>query len=327
MIASERISWSPSNLFRKEPVYLAVLLFFILELFFPLIIRDYWILRIIMFANIFVIYATAYDLLGGYTGLTSLGHSLFFGGSGYVAGLISLNLGLPLIICILMGCASAMIFGLLLGYICLRLKGPYFAIATMICPLVFMTIVHLSPTYLGGDNGIAGFDQIAGGSTRSQFYIVLILSTACLFIILRLARGNFGLVLKTIREDDVAAESIGINTTKFKVLAFVISGVFAGLAGTLYVHIMGSVAPTTLSIPYAILPIIMIYLGGTSSIIGPAMGAYVITILDLYLLAFPYVRTVIYAAIIITILRFFPGGLMAVPKEIGRLKGWLFSKS
>jgi branched-chain amino acid transport system permease protein len=111
------------------------------------------------------------------------------------------------------------------------------------------------------------------------------------------------------------------------VIAFAYSGVFGGLAGALYVHIMGSVAPTTLSTHYAMFPIMMIYLGGASSIVGPAIGAYVITFLDLYLLAFPYLRVIIYAAIIIFVLRFLPGGLMAIPEGVRRLKKWRFSKS
>lgn len=314
-------------LIKKQPVYLGVFLFFILELFSPFLIDNYWILRIILFANIFVIYAITYDLLAGYTGLISFGHSLFFGGAGYVSGLLSLNLGWPLLACIAIGCAASLVLGLFLGYICLRIKGPYLAVVTLICPLILMTIVNLSPTFLGGDNGIAGFTQLAGGSIRSQFYIVLLLTTASILVILPLARGNLGLLLKTIREDEIGAEAAGVNTTKFKILAFVISGGFAGLAGTLYAHIMGSVAPTTLSPHYSILPVIMIFLGGASSIVGAAIGAYVITVLDLYLLAFPYVRVIIYAAIIVIVLRFIPGGLMAVLIKIGRFKKWRSSKS
>lgn len=305
---------------RRRRAYLGVFLFFVLELFLPLIITDYWTLRIVMFANIFVIYAITSDLLMGYTGIVSFGQSFFFGGAGYMAGLLSLNFGLPLVMCIGAGCTTAFIFGLFVGYVCLRLKGPYLGVVTLICPLVLMTIVHTSPTYLGGDNGIAGFAQIAGGSLLRQFYIVLIVATACLFITLMLAWGNLGLILKTIREDEAGAEAAGINTTKYKMLAFIISGVFAGLAGTLYTLIMGSVAPTTLSPHYSILPIVMLYLGGASSIVGPAIGAYIVTFLDLYLLAFPYLRILIYAGIIIVVLRFFPGGLMAIPQGIRRVK-------
>lgn len=311
----------------KKRDYLIVLVCFILEMLAPLFIKDFWILRIIIFANIFVIYAITYDLLAGYTGLISFGHSLFFGGAGYMAGLLSLNFNLPIIVCIAAGCLLALIFGWSLGYVCLRIKGPYLGVITLICPLILITVVHLSPAILGGDNGIAGFAQLASGSMKSQFYIVLIVTVVSLFIILFLAHGNLGLVLKTIREDETGAEASGINTTKYKVQAFVISGVFAGLAGTLNVHVMGSVAPTTLSPHYSMLPVIMIFLGGASSIIGPALGAYVITFLDMYLLAFPYVRVIIYAAIIILVLRLFPGGLMALPKELGRLKKWLSSRS
>ena len=312
---------------KKNSVYIAVILFFLVELFFPLLITNYWNLRIIMFANIFVIYAISSDLLFGYAGLVTFGQSLFFGGAGYVAGLLSLNFGLPLIACIAAGCVVAFLLGLLIGYICLRLKGPYLGVVTLICPLVLMTILHLSPTYLGGDNGIAGFAQLAGGSLRAQFYIVLVVTLVSILITLKLSRGNLGLILKALREDEAGAEAAGLNTTKYKVIAFAYSGVFGGLAGALYVHIMGSVAPTTLSPHYAMFPIMMIYLGGASSIVGPAIGAYVITYLDLYLLAFPYLRVIIYAAIIIIVLRFLPGGLMAIPEGIRRLRKWPSSKS
>ncbi len=312
---------------KKNSVYIAVLLFFLVELFFPLLITNYWNLRMIMFANIFVIYAISSDLLFGYAGLVTFGQSLFFGGAGYVAGLLSLNFGFPLIACVAAGCVVALLLGFLIGYICLRLKGPYLGVVTLICPLVLMTVLHLSPTYLGGDNGIAGFSQLAGGSLRAQFYIVLIVTLVSILITLNLGRGNLGLILKAIREDETGAEAAGLNTTKYKVMAFAYSGLFGGLAGALYVHIMGSVAPTTLSPHYAMFPIMMIYLGGASSIVGPAIGAYVITYLDLYLLAFPYLRVIIYAAIIIIVLRFLPGGLMAIPEGIRRFKKWRFSKS
>jgi branched-chain amino acid transport system permease protein len=307
---------------RKNSLYAAIFFCFLLELTFPLVISDFWTLRIIMFANIFVIFAVSSDLLFGYTGLVTFGQSLFFGGAGYVAGLLSLNFGLPLIVCMIAGCIFALLAGILIGYICLRLKGPYLGVTTLIAPLVLMTVLHLSPTYLGGDNGIAGFAQLAGGSGRWQFYIVLLLTLGSVFITLILAQGNLGLRLKTIREDEAGAEAAGINTTKYKVIAFAYSGLFGGLAGTLYVHIMGSVAPTTLSPHYAMFPIYMIYLGGASSIVGPAIGAYVVTFLDLYLLAFPYLRVAIYAVVIIIVLRFLPGGFMAIPSEIRRFKLW-----
>ncbi len=304
------------GLSRMPSVYGLVLLCFLVELLFPVVVRDEWSIRIVVFANIFVIYAVSYDLLAGYAGLISFGHSLFFGGAGYVSALISLNAEWPLLLCLAIAWVSAPAMALFVGYVCLRLKGPYLAVVTLVFPLVLITLLHLSPRVLGGDDGIAGFATLADGSLHTQFYIVLLVTAASVLAILGLARGNLGLILKTIREDEIGAEAAGINTTKYKILAFVISGGFAGLAGTLYAHIMGSVAPTTLSPHYSILPVIMISLGGASSIVGAALGAYAITLLDLYLLAFPYVRVIIYAAIIIAVLRFFPGGLMAILGKI-----------
>lgn len=302
---------------KSSTIYVATALFFLLQLVLPLVV-DEWTLRIILFANIFVIYAASYDLLAGYTGLVSFGHSLFFGGAGYVSGLLSLNLGLPLLACLIAALIAALVTALGVGYISLRLKGPYLAVVTLVFPLVLANIVHLSPRYLGGDDGIAGFDLLGEGSLQTQFYIVLFVTLAATLIILWLARGDFGLILKTVREDELGAEAIGINTTKYKVLAFVISGGFAALAGTLYTHIMGSVGPTTISLNYSILPVIMMALGGASSIVGAMLGAYVITLLDLYLQALPYVRVLIYAAIIIAVLRFFPSGLIGLLKRIWR---------
>jgi branched-chain amino acid transport system permease protein len=302
---------------KSSTIYVATVLFFLLQLVLPLVV-DEWTLRIILFANIFVIYAASYDLLAGYTGLVSFGHSLFFGGAGYVSGLLSLNWGLPLLACVIAALIAALVTALGVGYISLRLKGPYLAVVTLVFPLVLANIVYLSPRYLGGDDGIAGFDLLGEGSLQTQFYIVLFVTLAATLVILRLARGDFGLILKTVREDELGAEAIGINTTKYKMLAFVISGGFAALAGTLYTHIMGSVGPTTISLNYSILPIIMMALGGASSIVGAMLGAYVITLLDLYLQALPYVRVLIYAAIIIAVLRFFPSGLIGLFKRIWR---------
>ena len=302
---------------KSSTIYVATALFFLLQLVLPLVV-DEWTLRIILFANIFVIYAASYDLLAGYTGLVSFGHSLFFGGAGYVSGLVSLNLGLPLLACVIAALIAALVTALGVGYISLRLKGPYLAVVTLVFPLVLANIVNLSPRYLGGDDGIAGFDLLGEGSLQTQFYIALFVTLAATLVILRLARGDFGLILKTVREDELGAEAIGINTTKYKVLAFVISGGFAALAGTLYTHIMGSVGPTTISLNYSILPVIMMALGGASSIVGAMLGAYVITLLDLYLQALPYVRVLIYAAIIIAVLRFFPSGLIGLFKRIWR---------
>lgn len=302
---------------KSSRIYVATTVFFLLQLVLPLVV-DGWTLRIILFANIFVIYAASYDLLAGYTGLVSFGHSLFFGGAGYVSGLLSLNSGLPLFACLLIAWVAAVAMALGVGYISLRLKGPYLAVVTLVFPLLFANIVYLSPQYLGGDDGIAGFTLLASGSLQTQFYIVMFVTLVASLVILRLARGDFGLILKTVREDEFGAEAAGIDTTKYKVLAFVISGGFAGLAGTLYTHIMGSVGPTTISLHYSILPVIMMALGGASSIVGAMVGAYVITLLDLYLQAFPHLRVLIYAAIIIAVLRFFPGGLLAVFKNLRR---------
>jgi branched-chain amino acid transport system permease protein len=278
----------------------------------PLFVENPWLIRIVTLGSIFAMFAVSWDLLGGYAGQINLGHALFFGASGYASGLLNLSYGVPIPLGIAAGTVIAVVSAFVLGVPCLRVRGPYLGIVTLVVPLVVVNVVFAFPAELGGDSGIGGFAVLANGSILGQFYLCLAAATATAVIMLRLARGNIGLILKAIRDSEPGAESAGVDTTKYKLVAFALSAMFAGIAGGLYVHVMGSLGPVILGTQVGFLPIIMTYVGGAGTIVGAFVGGFLITILDEYMLVFPYLRILIWAGAIIVVLRFLPGGILGL---------------
>ena len=299
--------------------YVIITAFAFLEVLYCLITDNIWMLRILIICNIYALYASSWDLVGGFLGQVSLGHALFFGGAAYVSSLFNLHFGIPLVFAIILGVMSGVVFALILGLPTLRLKGPYFSVVTMVTPMVFVAIIFMYPVALGGDCGFTGFSTF-GSDIKLQFLIVLIISLISILLMLKISRSNFGLILKAIREDDLAAEAAGLNITKYKIINFIISGVFASLAGVLFVHFQGAVAPAMLEGLSSMMPIMMTMIGGIGTVVGSVIGSYVINFLNEYLVGQPEYRVVLYCIITILILRFSPEGIMGwVKRGVGRI--------
>jgi branched-chain amino acid transport system permease protein len=279
--------------------------------------NDMWMLRILLICNIFALFSVSWDLVGGFIGQISLGHALFFGGAAYVSALFNLHFGIPLIVSMISGVLSAVIFALVLGLPTLRLKGPYLSVVTLVTPMVFISIIYMYPVELGGDCGFTGFQSLANGDLKTQFIITLVVVLISILFMLRLTKSDFGLILKAIREDDFAAEAAGLNITKYKIVNFIISGIFAGLAGVLFVHFQGAVAPAMLD--GSMMPIMMTMIGGIGTVVGPIIGSYVITFCNEYLIKQPEFRIIIYSVITILILRFGPEGIVGWFKKASKL--------
>jgi len=295
--------------------YIIICAFAVLEVIYCYFTDNLWVLRILLICNIYALFAVSWDLVGGFIGQISLGHALFFGGAAYVSALLNLHFGIPLILSMISGVLSAIIFALILGLPTLRLKGPYLSVVTMITPMVFIAIIYMYPVALGGDCGCTGFQSLANGDLKTQFFIILAVVLISVLLILKLTNSNFGLILKAIREDDFAAEAAGLNITKYKIINFIISGIFAGLSGVLFVHFQGAVAPTMLEMTNSILPIMMTMIGGIGTVVGPIIGSYVMTFCNEYLVKQPEFRIILYSVIAILILRFSPAGIMGWLKK------------
>lgn len=298
------------------PGRMIALIFVISLTLIPLITQQPHILRILIIAAIFAIYAASWDLLAGYTGQISFGHSLFFGGAAYMAALLNIHLKLPPTVTIPLGGIGSVILGLVVGIPALRLRGFYLALVTLSFPVILTGIIFVFPDFTGGELGLFGIQRLS--STRVlDTYIVFVVMLISILIMHKLtdARSKIirlGVVLQAIREDEITARRSGINTVRYKLLAFGISGFFAGIAGGLYAHFLKIVGPSTLEIFFAFQPVLWTIFGGIGTIYGGVVGVYILyPIMELVRLhpMGDQIRGVIVALILILILLFMPEGI------------------
>ena len=316
------------SLFRGEvlvlPSRVAVLIFALCVLLLPLFSQDPYLLRILIFTSIFAILAASWDLLSGFTGQMNFGHALFFGVAAYCTALLNLRLGLPPWISIPIGALGAVLAGLIIGIPCLRLRGTYLALTTLAFPIILMGVVFAIPDITGGELGLSGIDRLSG-SRVSDYYITSVLMLGLGFIMWKITDSKTGIILHAIREDEVAVRSSGINTTRYKLLAFCLSGFFAGIAGGLYAHIMRTAGPSTLEVALSFQIVIWAVFGGIVSIYGPIGGVFILFPLLEFLRVMPKIRMLVFAFIVLLTLLYMPQGLIPwirdkIEKECPRCK-------
>lgn len=282
------------------------------------VVNDFWKFNFLIL-GINIILAVSLNLINGYTGQFSLGHAGFMAIGGYASAVITLYYSKALhaagcsdfivfLLAILVGGLLAAIFGFVLGLPTLRLKGDYLAIAT----LGFGEIIRLSVLnvdYLGAATGMKGLP----GYTNSNWVFFSAILTV--LIIINLIHSSHGRAILSVREDEIAAETMGINITRYKVVAFVVGAFFAGVAGALFAHNIRLVTPTSFTFMKTVDILVIVVLGGLGSTSGVIMGAIVFTVLNTFLADFPYERMIIYSLLLIIMMLLRPEGLMGT-KEI-----------
>ncbi len=298
--------------FRGEVLVLpsrtVVLLFCLILLLLPLVMAHPYYLRILIMASIFAIFAASWDLLSGFTGQISFGHALFFGVAAYTAALLNLNIGLPPWLTIPLGALAAVVAGLVVGVPCLRLRGTYLALATLAFPLILTGVIFAIPDITGGELGVYGVDRLSD-SRVIEYYIAVVVMIVLGFVMWKITDSKTGIIFHAIREDEVAARASGINTTKYKLLAFCLSGLFAGIAGGLYVHFMRIAGPSTLELILSFQVIIWVIFGGIATIYGPIAGAFILVLLMEFFTIAPEIRMLLFAIMVMLVLLFMPEGL------------------
>ncbi|MGI6422961.1 MAG: branched-chain amino acid ABC transporter permease [Syntrophomonadaceae bacterium] len=257
-----------------------------------------------------VILAVSLNLINGFTGQLSLGHAGFMAIGAYVSVIITNFMDLPFIAGILGGCLAAGIAGFVVGVPTLRLKGDYLAIATLAFGEIIRVVLQ-NIDYVNGPAGIMGITKL---TTWPWLYWAAIFT---ILIIVNLMNSSYGRAIVSIREDEVASELMGINTTRYKVLAFVIGAMFAGLAGVLYAHYFYIIKPETFNFLKSFDMLVMVVLGGLGSTTGAIIAAVFITFLTLALQKYAAMRMVIYALTLIIVMIYRPQGLMG-NKELSR---------
>ena len=261
----------------------------------------------LMDIGIAVIMAVSLNLTTGFLGQLALGHAGFMAIGAYTAALITKNAGMSLALSfplgLLAGGLMAAVFGIIIGVPALRLKGDYLAIITLGFGEIIRVILNNLP-FTGGAMGLIGIKRV---TDFSYVYIIAVLVVACLFT---LAHSRHGRAILSIRENEVAAESTGIPTTYYKVFAFTLAAFFAGVAGGLYAHKMGTLSPATFDFNRSIDYLVMVVLGGMGSITGSIISATVLTLLPEMLRFLADWRMLIYSLLLIVMMLFRPKGLM-----------------
>jgi len=291
------------------PSRIAVFLFFLTVLLLPLIIDDPYVMRILILASIFAIFAASWDLLSGFTGQINFGHALFFGVGAYGSAILNLRAGFPPWASIPSGALIAVMAGLVVGVPCLRLRGTYLALTTLAFPIILLGIVFAVPDITGGELGLSGLARLAR-SRIANYYIVVVTMLVLVTIMWKITDSKIGIIFHAIREDELAVKAAGINTTKFKLIAFSLSGLFAGLAGGLYAHFMRIAGPSTLEISMSFQVVIWSVFGGMVTIWGPVGAVFILFPLLEFFRMWPELRQLMFAIVVMVILLYMPGGLL-----------------
>lgn len=271
------------------------------------IINNYY-KQIIIFAGINIILAVSLNLINGITGQLSLGHAGFMSVGAYISSMLTLNLHLPFTAVLIAGGIGAAAAGLIIGFPTLRLSGDYLAITTLGFGEIIRVILYNIPA-VGGSRGLMGIPK------KTTFDIVFLVAVITVLVIINLINSTHGRALKSIREDEIAAQSMGVNIVKYKLLAFSIASFFAGIAGGLYAHYFMYINPKSFDFLQSMNIVIMVVMGGMGSIIGSIISAIVLTFLPEFLRDFQDYRMVIYSLALILIMIYRPKGLLGT-KEL-----------
>ena len=240
-----------------------------------------FILKILCFA----LFACAYNLLIGYTGLLSFGHAAFFGGAGYVAGHAMKVWGVTPELGLVLGTVTGALIGLVVGGIAIRRQGIYFSMITLALAQMLFFVLLQAP-FAGGEDGMQGIPRgrllglLPLDNDLTLYYVVLVIAVAAFSLIVRTVHSPFGQILKAIKENEPRAISLGYDVDRFKLAAFVLSAALSGLAGSMKALVLGFETLTDVHWSMSGMVILMTLVGGLGTLTGPIVGAFVIVMLE-----------------------------------------------
>jgi len=279
-------------------------------LFFPALFPDPYLIHLMILSFLFGVLVSSWNILFGYMGVFCFGQQAFFGIGAYGSAIFALKLGFPIPLAIVIGGLLATVSSVLIGLPSLRLRGPYVALVTLAFAEVTRMICSNWVGVTRGQLGLTVPALIPGAGRVGYYYICLTILLLSSILLVKVMRSSFGYVAVAIRESQEAAASLGINITKYKVLAFMLSSFMSGLAGALYGHYILILTPDIMSLHIIIMVLVMGMLGGIGTLEGPIVGAFVLIFLSEYLRDFGQFRFIIYGGLIILSVLFVPGGLV-----------------
>lgn len=284
-------------------VVFSVIVFFLINQLITTEVIDAYYARIIIIICINVILAVSLNLILGFTGQLTLGHAGFMSIGAYASAMFTMHYYVPFPVALIIGGLFAGVIGLIIGFPILRLKGDYLAITTLgFGEIIRVVIVNIDQ--LGGGRGLPG---IPPKTTLPWVFFIMVFTILVVYNIIRSSQGR---AMKSVREDEIAAEAMGINTTKYKIIAFVIGSFFAGVAGGLFSHLMMYIKPEQFDFLKSVDIVTYVVMGGMGSLTGSLFSAGILTYLPEALRGLSNYRMIIYPIALILIMRFRPQGLM-----------------
>ena len=301
--------------FDLKALVAAILLFAVIQgLLAAEVIGPFWELNLVLI-GINVILASSLNMINGFTGQFSIGHAGFLAVGAYAGAVMTVKLGFTFPVALVAGTLAAGFLGFLIGLPTLRLDGDYLAIATLgLGEIIRICILNID--YIGGASGLMGIPRL------TTFTITFWLMIGVLFFIKNFKNSSHVRACLAIRENEIAADTMGIDTTKYKVMAFTLGAAFAGTAGVLFSHYFFIAHPASFTFLRSFDILTMVVLGGLGSLTGSVVGAILLTFISAALADFPEWRMIIYSLAMIILMLYRPQGLLG-NKEIS---GWLFGK-
>ncbi|MCK1991656.1 branched-chain amino acid ABC transporter permease [Peribacillus muralis] len=291
-------------------IVVALIFFGIMQFFIANGMLNPFYINTLMFIGINIMLATSLHLIIGITGQFSIGHAGFLAVGAYASAVMTMKLEFPFIVAVLAGGIFAAVAGMVIGIPSLRLKGDYLAIATLGFGEI-VRIILLNIEYVGGASGM----QVSHLTTWPWVFACVMITV---IVIRNFTNSTHGRACISVREDETAADAMGINTTYYKVAAFVIGAFFAGVAGSLYAHNFYIIQPSNFGFLKSFDILIFVVLGGLGSLSGSVLAAILLTIVTTFLQDYPETRMIIYSLVLILMMIFRPQGLMGT-REITAL--------
>jgi len=297
------------------------IIFIGLALIAPISDYDYYLIGVLTSACLWVIYVVSWDLLAGYTGMLNFGQLLFAGVAAYTIALFELNYPIPRPLMMLAGLIAGIGSSLLIGLPSLRVRSVYFALVSFAMLLVFSRITLTFIWIFGGDYGLS----IPRVYSREHLYFTIIILMAVTIVTMRLVvRSRIGMALQCIREDEETARAVGINVSRYKLLACLISSFFTSLAGICGFYYMGHVGPEMFGMMGSFNVVLMGVIGGTGTILGAALGGGVLAMVLEYMRPVAEYRNLLYALLLTVVVMAAPrgvwGGIVSYWNQKRRIK-------
>lgn len=306
---------------KKFALYLITLALFLIVA--PFIFEARYVQHVLILVLLYVTLGSAWNILGGFAGQLSLGHAAFFGIGAYAAAIIASKSHLSPWWAMIAGPVIVLPIALVVGWVCFRLRGPYFTLATIAVGEMVRLVALNWRDLTGGAVGVVIRPSIFSGTSKiPYYYIILVIAAATVALCYFISRRKLGYFFMAIREDEETAESIGIDTTRYKLAALAISAALTAAAGAFYANYFLFVDPTiVLPLALSVEIVLMAIIGGLGTVAGPVLGAILLKLSsEIFRSYFEQANLLIYGALLIIVILFMPGGLIGGFQTLFRSK-------